>query len=87
MLSNHTSLLVNAKIFHAPPRLMFYAPCATDKGIGSPPPGVNMPRVPRAGPPDARIMSFQNLQSIPDARGTDFFSFLQFANRRRFPHH
>lgn len=58
MLSDHTSLLVNDRIVHAPPHLMFYAPYATDKDIGSPPPGINMPRILRAGPPDAYIIVF-----------------------------
>lgn len=58
MLSDSTSLLVNDKIVHAPPHLMFYAPYATDKDIGSPPPGLNMPRILRAGQPDAYIIVF-----------------------------
>lgn len=58
MLSDNTSLLVNDKIVHAPPHLMFYAPYATDKDIRSPPPGVNMPRILRAGQPDAYIIVF-----------------------------
>lgn len=58
MLSDNTSLLVNDKIVHAPPHLMFYAPYATDKDIGSPPPGLNMPRILRAGQPDAYIIVF-----------------------------
>lgn len=58
MLSDNTSLLVEGKIVHAPPNLMFYAPYATDKDIGSPPPGVNMPRLIRAGQPDAYIIVF-----------------------------
>lgn len=58
MLSENTSLLVNDKIMHAPPHLMFYAPYATDKDIGSPLPGANMPRILRAGQPDAYIIVF-----------------------------
>jgi len=58
MLSDNTSLLVNDKIVKAPPHLMFYAPYATDKDIGSPAPGVNMPRILRAGQPDAYIIVF-----------------------------
>jgi len=58
MLSDSTSLFVNGKIVKAPPHLMFYAPYATDKDIGSPPPGMNMPRVLRAGQPDAYIIVF-----------------------------
>ena len=58
MLSDSVFLLVNNKIVHAPPHLMFYAPYATDKDIGSPPPDVSMPRVIRAGQPDAYIIVF-----------------------------
>jgi hypothetical protein len=58
MLSDSTSLLVNDKIVKAPPHLMFYAPYATDKDIGSPPAGANMPRILRAGQPDAYIIVF-----------------------------
>jgi hypothetical protein len=39
-----------------PPHLMFYAPYATDKDIGSPPPSPEMPRVIRPGQPDAYII-------------------------------
>jgi hypothetical protein len=35
---------------------MFYAPYVTDKDIGSPPSARNMPRVLRAGQPDAYII-------------------------------
>jgi len=58
MLSDSTSLLVNDKIVKAPPHLMFYAPYATDKDIGSPPAGAHMPRVLRAGRPYAYIIVF-----------------------------
>lgn len=44
------------KLIHAPAHLMFYAPYATDKDIGSPPHGVNMPHLIRAGQPDAYII-------------------------------
>jgi hypothetical protein len=44
------------QIVHGPPHLMFYAPYATDKDIGSPPPGINMPRVIRPGQPDAYMI-------------------------------
>jgi len=33
----------NNQIVHVPPHLMFYAPYATDKDIGSPPPTADMP--------------------------------------------
>lgn len=56
MLSNSTFLLVDHQIVHIPPHLMFYAPYATDKDIGSPPAGANMPHLIRAGQPDAYII-------------------------------
>jgi hypothetical protein len=56
MLSDSTLLLVNDKIVHVPPHLMFYAPYATEKDIGSPPPARNMPRLIRAGQPDAYMV-------------------------------
>jgi len=57
MLSDNIYLLVSGnRIVHAPPHLMFYAPYATDNDIGSPPAGVNMPRVIRPGQPDAYII-------------------------------
>jgi len=58
MLSDSIFLFINNKIVHAPPHLMFYAPYATDKDIGSPGPGLNMPRIIRAGQPDAYIIVF-----------------------------
>jgi hypothetical protein len=39
-----------------PPHLMFYAPYATDKDIGSPPATAEMPHLIRAGQPDAYII-------------------------------
>lgn len=56
MLSDSMFLLVNDKIVHAPPHLMFYAPYATQKDIGSPPAAANMPILIRAGQPDAYII-------------------------------
>jgi hypothetical protein len=41
-----------------PPHLMFYAPYATDKDIGSPPGAKNMPHLIRAGQPDAVVIVF-----------------------------
>jgi hypothetical protein len=55
MLSDQGYLL-NAdtnQLIHIPPHLMFYAPYATDKDLGDPPHGVNMPHLIRAGQPDA----------------------------------
>jgi hypothetical protein len=58
MLSDLGYLLVPTanKLVHMPPHLMFYAPYVTDKEIGSPPSARNMPRVLRAGQPDAYII-------------------------------
>ena len=57
MMSDRGVLLVPGnKLVTIPPHLMFYAPYVTDKDIGSPPPEVNMPRVIRAGQPDAYII-------------------------------
>jgi hypothetical protein len=44
------------KMVHLPPHLMFYDPYATDKDIGTPPAAANMPRLIRAGQPDAVII-------------------------------
>ena len=44
------------QLVRIPPHLMFYAPFATDKDIGSPPAARNMPRVIRPGQPDAYII-------------------------------
>jgi hypothetical protein len=44
------------QVVHVPPHLMFYAPYATDKDIGSPAPAANMPHLIRAGQPDAYII-------------------------------
>ena len=56
MMSDQIYLLVgNNQIVHAPPHLMFYAPYATEKDIGSPTsPGT--PRLIRAGQPDAYMI-------------------------------
>jgi hypothetical protein len=60
MLSDRGSLAIPGtdKMVHIPPHLMFYAPYATDKDIGSPPPVANMPHLIRAGQPDAVIVVF-----------------------------
>ena len=47
-----------------PPHLMFYAPYATDKDIGFPPASVDMPRVIRAGQPDAYIVVFPRIRDV-----------------------
>lgn len=58
MMSDRGYLLVPGtnKLVPIPPHLMFYAPYATDKDIGSPPSAANMPRVLRPGQPDAYII-------------------------------
>jgi hypothetical protein len=58
MMSDHGYLLVPGtnKLVHIPPHLMFYAPYATDKDIGSPPAAANMPHLIRPGQPDAYII-------------------------------
>jgi len=56
MMSDSVFLFVENRIVHVPPYLMFYAPYATDKDIGSPPPAANMPHLIRAGQPDAYII-------------------------------
>jgi len=39
MMSDHIYLLISGnRMLHYPPHLMFYAPYATNKDIGSPPP-------------------------------------------------
>jgi hypothetical protein len=58
MMSDNGYLLVpdTNQVVHIPPHLMFYAPYATEKDIGSPPPNPDMPRLIRAGQPDAYII-------------------------------
>jgi hypothetical protein len=58
MMSDSGVLYIPEKnlLIHIPPHLMFYAPYATDKDIGSPPPAANMPHLIRAGQPDAYII-------------------------------
>lgn len=58
MMSNSVFVLneTEKKIVHGPPHLMFYAPYATPKDIGSPPRAANMPIVVREGRPDAFIV-------------------------------
>jgi hypothetical protein len=58
MMSDSGVLYIAEKnlLIHIPPHLMFYAPYATDKDIGSPPPTANMPHLIRAGQPDAYII-------------------------------
>jgi hypothetical protein len=59
MMSDKGYLLVPGnKLVHLPPHLMFYAPYATDKDIGSPPAATNMPHLIRAGQPDAVVIVF-----------------------------
>jgi hypothetical protein len=56
MMSAQGVLFISGKSVHIPPHLMFYAPYATDKDIGSPPAAANMPRLIRAGQPDAVVI-------------------------------
>jgi hypothetical protein len=57
MMSDSVFILVSGnQVVHVPPHLMFYAPYATDKDIGSPAPAANMPHLIRAGQPDAYII-------------------------------
>jgi hypothetical protein len=58
MMSDSGVLYIAEKnvLVHIPSHLMFYAPYATDKDIGSPPPDLNMPHLIRAGQPDAYII-------------------------------
>lgn len=58
MMSEQGFLLVPGtnKLVHIPPHLMFYAPYATEKDLGSPPAAANMPHLIRAGQPDAYII-------------------------------
>ena len=57
MLSDKGYLLMAGnKLVPLPPHLMFYAPYATDKDIGSPPAAANMPHLIRAGQPDAVVI-------------------------------
>jgi hypothetical protein len=59
MMSDSAFILVSGnRLAHVPPHLMFYAPYATDKDIGSPSPAMNMPRLIREGQPDAYIIVF-----------------------------
>ena len=58
MMSDSGFLYIADKnvLVHIPAHLMFYAPYATDKDLGSPPPAANMPHLIRAGQPDAYII-------------------------------
>jgi hypothetical protein len=58
MMSEQGYLLIPGtnRLVKIPPHLMFYAPYATDKDIGSPPAAANMPHLIRAGQPDAVVI-------------------------------
>jgi hypothetical protein len=60
MMSDSIYLFIPGRdqLVHVPPHLMFYAPYATAKDIGSPPTGLNMPRLIREGQPDAVVIVF-----------------------------
>jgi hypothetical protein len=53
---NHVLNPATNQIIHFGPHLMFYAPYATDKDIGSPPSEKGMPFLVHAGRPDALII-------------------------------
>jgi hypothetical protein len=67
MMSDSGLLYIAEKnqLVHIPPHLMFYAPYATDKDIGSPPSAANMPHLIRAGQPDAYIIVVPALATHP----------------------
>ena len=56
MMSDSVYILVENNMIHVPPHLMFYAPYATTRDIGSPPAAANMPHLIREGQPDAYII-------------------------------
>ena len=58
MMSEHNHVLnpQNRQIIHFGPHLMFYAPYATDKDLGSPPSSASMPFLVNPGQPDAVII-------------------------------
>ena len=58
MMSNDIYLYIaeSNRMVHGPAHLMFYAPYATEKDLGSPPAGAGMPRIIRSGQPDAYIV-------------------------------
>jgi hypothetical protein len=58
MMSEQGYILIPSanRLVRLPAHLMFYAPYATEKDIGSPTPAPGMPRVIQAGKPDAYII-------------------------------
>lgn len=67
MMSDSIFLFIEGhdQLVHVPPHLMFYAPYATDKDIGMPPRGANMPHLIRAGQPDAVVIVFPEAAKSP----------------------
>jgi hypothetical protein len=67
MMSDSIYLFIpgHDQLMHAPPHLMFYAPYATEKDIGTPPAGINMPHLIREGQPDAVIIVFPQAARTP----------------------
>jgi len=67
MMSDRIYILIPGtdQIIHIPPHLMFYAPYATDQDIGSPPASASMPRLIRAGQPDAVVVVFPRPPADP----------------------
>ncbi len=60
MMSDRGFLLIPSanKLVPLPPHLMFYAPYATEKDLGSPAPAMNMPHLIRPGQPDTYMIVF-----------------------------
>lgn len=58
MMSTQGHILIHSinKVVAIPPHLMFYAPYATEKDLGSPPAAANMPHLIREGKPEAYIV-------------------------------
>lgn len=58
MMSDSVYLFIpgHDQLVHVPPHLMFYAPYAMDKDIGTPPAAANMPHLIRPGQPDAVVV-------------------------------
>ena len=65
MMSDHIYLLISGnQMLHYPPHLMFYAPYATDKDIGSPPPTAGMPHLIRACRPMRSLLSYPGKKQV-----------------------
>src|SRR6266851_6829198 len=69
--------------FHPP--LMFYAPYATEKDIGSPPAPLNMPRLIDPASPTPTSLSFQRPQTTPVISCSQLRPILQHLNIDNIP--